>query len=211
MRLGLVFLGLVGVLSIGMLTWRSSATSSPVAHVIVGVDASVSARPDLGRYGAFVTALSQQLTPDHDTLTLFRVERQTQEFRDGLFDGDVEGLLRSLKEAIQPLPGSSCTLPATFWREVTKRVAQQKQSVVIVLLTDGDNDDLRPDSDAAIREAATRLAALPQVRSVLIGGARRENWQRIRTSLAPLGDRVHLLSPTDLIPDRAGELFTNRS
>jgi hypothetical protein len=196
------------VMAVGVLMLIGCRQPAPKG-LMVGVDASLSARRDLGAYGMFVMALSQQLEPGVDRLTLYRVERKTEEFRDSLFDGDTEALLRSIRQAVKPLPQRTWTLPAAFWQEVATRARTTKQPLAICLLSDGDNDDFTTASEQVMRAAANSLAACPQVRSVTIAGARPESWHHLRRVFAPLGERFTLIAPPDLTPEQAQALLTH--
>lgn len=170
----------------------------PAMHVYIGLDASLSARTSLGSYALLTKSLAEQLTPGHDRFTLYRVDHDTQEFCDGLYDGDVEATLKTTVAEIQTPSQQRGTLPAKFWQTVAARAASERAPSVVFLMTDGDNDDRRPESWQSLTEAGRRLSACPTVRSVVVCGARRENWEHLKQALAPLGNRLYLLTPTQL-------------
>jgi hypothetical protein len=189
---------LASLAALSCCTFSGCSHPHPAVHVYIGLDASGSARRDRGRYAVLTKGLTEQLQAGQDRLTLYRVDRETHEFSDGVYDGNVEVTLKTLAVEVKAPARQSGTLPAKFWQQAAEHVRQDHGPVVICLMSDGDNDDMRAASWQQMHVDALRLAQCRQVRAVVVCGARAENWERLRAALAPLGSRLHLLSPTQL-------------
>lgn len=166
--------------------------------LLIGIDTSGSARSHLGAYVLVTETLAEHLTVGQDRLTLFRLDRAIQEFSDGTYSGDSEAQIATLVAEVKRLSTQARTYPLHFWETATERAERSPQPLVIVLLSDGDNDDARPETSRALAALGTRLARCRQVQAVGICGVTPGNWAALRTAFAPLGHRLHLWSPTQL-------------
>jgi hypothetical protein len=179
-----------------------SRTPGPLSrvHAYVGIDTSSGTRPRLAAFAALAARLAGgRLEPDRDQLTLLTVCDTTREFSDGPAPESQTVIQQTIVRAVQTPPAHRGTRPALFWSEVARRVdAETASRVVVVLLSDGDNDDMTPDSRAAIRAAAKRLAASDHVAAVAVIGVNPENRACLRDCFAPLGDRFWLQGPTEM-------------
>ena len=191
-------IGAVAVLVVVLVLARTCHTDRHPVEAVIGVDTSGSARPRLSEYVLHASRLISHLEPGCDTLTLFRVDAQTQEFyRDTVHGGREAALKRFLIEVARQ-PKRSCTLPELFWREVAERSAKAQHPVCIVYFSDGDNDDLRPESEAALHRLGEDLAANRRIVAVHLVGittANRACWERC---FAPLGDRLTLAGENEI-------------
>ena len=169
--------------------------SAPPRHVLASLDVSGSAKAQKGSFLAVTVGVAEAITLDRDTLTLYRLDRDTREFYDGPVGGDGESLAATLAEETQAQTNQSRTLPAPFWREAARRAQTDSGPVYILLLSDGDNDDLRQASWDDMAASAKLLGENAHVRSVVLCGVRPANWARLRQCFAPLGDRLHLMAP----------------
>jgi hypothetical protein len=177
--------------------------SAPPArlHCYLGLDASQSARPHLGRYTLLSGQIASRLNADTDRLTLFRLDDHVTEFSDKPATGSMEATLTAITQNVQQVSPGHGTFPAKFWEEIAQRAAQSEDAVVI-LFTDGDNDDQRAASEKAIRSAAARLAKNPHVKAVILCGVERRNYASLHTAFAPLGEhRFRLLNPQEMEMD----------
>lgn len=197
----------IALLSVSLSTTTGcSLRPNAMLHVYAGLDASGSARKHLGNYVIVTKGVTEQLLPERDWLTLFRVDNETREFMDEPCSGDTEQNFKTLVEEVRTQSKQSRTLPAKFWETVLERVSTDTRPSLILLFSDGDNDDLRPASWKAIRQYATQLAACRHVKAVVFCGATKENWAKIRAAFAPLGPRLHLKSPNQLTEEAVTSL-----
>ena len=171
-------------------------------HLYVGLDSSGSWRPYLGVSATLCARQALRLDPDHDHLTLYRMDSSTQEFSDGPAPESGDRLQRTIVSEVQGLSATDGTFPAHFWTTVADRADADTGPVVIETFSDGDNDDQTAQSETAIKKAAQRLAKNPQVVSVSVFGAEPRNWATLRREFTPLGDRFHLCSPSEMTADR---------
>jgi hypothetical protein len=173
-------------------------------RVFTGIDASESARKGLGAYVLLTTQMANRLTPNRDHLTLYRVDHDVQEFSDKPVAGGTDALTTAIVREVQQVTPTRNTLPAKFWGNVAARAEAQVHTerdthIVVVLFTDGDNDDQTAGSKAALKEAARRLGALPQVSAVIIAGVERRSRAYLRDCFdAPLGARLHLIGAGEM-------------
>ena len=167
-------------------------------HVYAGIDLSGSARKDIGSYVLLTKSASEQLQSGQDHTTLNRDDIATHEFSDGLYDGNVEQTVKTVVAEVKSAPSKGGTFPALFWQQVTSRVENDSAPTVILLMSDGDNDDMRAEATQQMRDASERLSRCKQVRAVVFCGANKENWDQLREIFAPLGNRLHMLTSTQL-------------
>lgn len=172
-------------------------------HIYVGLDTSGSWRPYLGVSATLCTRQAMLLDPGRDKLTLYRLDSSTREFSNGPAPESGDRLQRTIVHEVASVSGSQGTFPARFWTAAAGRAAGDPGSVTVEIYSDGDNDDQTAQSVLAIQAAAQRLAANPHVTGVWVFGAEPRNWAALRAEFAPLGDRLHLYSPTEMTGERA--------
>lgn len=185
MLAGLAILGLAGC---------SGPRAGAGDHVYAGFDTSGSMRPRLAASAATGARLARRLDPGRDRLTLYRVDRDTEELRDGPAPDSGAALQQQVVTELARPAAQSGTFPARFWAEVARRVRADRRPAVVVLFSDGDNDDGRPDATRAIHAAAADLAADADVRLVAVCGVSPRNRAALRDEFAPLGERFELLN-----------------
>lgn len=171
-------------------------------HLYAGLDTSASWRPYLGVSATLCSRQALRLDPNHDRLTLYRLDSSTREFSDDFAPQSGDRLQRTIVTEAASLSGTRGTFPARFWTAVSKRAEGDRGTVVIEIFSDGDNDDQTARSSSAIKAAAHRLAANPHVAGVWVFGAQARNWAALRGEFAPLGDRFHLCGPTEMTLER---------
>lgn len=205
--------GVVGMMGMAALTLLAGGCGHPASpasgagggrpcHLYAGLDTSASWRPYLGVSATLCARQALRLDPDHDTLTLFRLDSSTREFSDGPAPESGDRLQRTIVSEAASVSGTRGTFPARFWKIVAGRAEGDTSTVVIETFSDGDNDDLTAPSSSAIKAAARQLAQNPHVAGVWVFGAQPRNWETLREEFAPLGDRFHLCSPTEMTLDR---------
>ena len=186
------------------LTGCGSRTTHPPTHAYVGIDTSRSWQPYLAASAAGTAhGIVSNLDPDRDRLSAYHVDHSCTEFFDGLAPESADAFQDQLVGELAQMPPRSGTRPAAFWEAVADACAADKtgERTVIVLFSDGDNDDETAESDERIRWAARRLAADPRVAGVAILGASPDNWAVLKSQFAPLGQRFRLCSPRGLTVD----------
>lgn len=167
-------------------------------NLVIGIDASESVRPQMGDYLVLVKSLLEELRSEQDSLTLYRVDDTVNEFSDGLYDGDMERTLTGVVAEVKDHPAKRGTYPAKFWRHVADNAEQSRVPVVILLMSDGDNDDMTAQAIHEMKVAAKRLAQCKRVSAVALCGASSANWESLKTIFQPLGERFHLWTPSDM-------------
>jgi hypothetical protein len=193
----------VAATTVGIGGCSPSRSHARPIHAYVGIDTSAGTRSRLGAFAALAARLgSGRLEPGRDHLTLFTICDSTREFSDGPAPESQPVLEQTIVQAVKIPPAHSATLPALFWSEVARRVSADATSrVIIVLLSDGDNDEITAESRSAIQAAGRRLAACANVVSVAVIGVNPENRAYLRACFAPLGDRFLLQGPTEMDTD----------
>lgn len=174
-------------------------------HLYAGLDSSLSWRSRLGVSATLCARQTMNLDPNQDKVTLFRVDRQTEEFFDDSAPESGEELQATIIRQLQKNPTTSGTYPAVFWKEAADRAEGDSGPVTIELFSDGDNDDQEAASLADIRRSAHRLAGNPHIAGVWVFGAARENWAVLRSEFAPLGNRFHLCVPSEMTVEKVAE------
>lgn len=187
---GTACLALCGLLLSGC----GARSSAPGVRVFAGFDVSGSMHPRLAAAALAGSRLAGRLDPGRDTLTLYRVDRQTEEFQDGPAPDSGAGLQREIVAALRKEPVRPGTFPASFWAETARRAKAETRPVSIILFSDGDNDDQRPEAAQAIRRAAADMAQNPHVTNVSVCGVSPGNRAALRDTFAPLGGRFELLN-----------------
>lgn len=186
-----VAVGLGGSLLLG----SRPAPARPAVHVFAGVDRSLSAEPQLGAYAHCLADLATSLE-DHDRLTLYRFDYNPYEFYDGPVPADIEHFKATLLQALRPAPPRRGTRPALFFKAVADRLDREGGEALVVMLSDGGNDDRS--SDPMYRQAVQRLAERPGVRGMAVLGTLPAQRQELRDYLAPFGARLQLQGPEDI-------------
>jgi hypothetical protein len=144
----------------------------------------------------------RRFEPGRDRVTLYRLDRSAAEFYDAAAPASLERLQDLLVRELEDRPARSGTRPAEFWQAAADRADRARSPLVVLLLTDGGNDDRTPDGLAALREAVERLARNPRVRRVCVWGVLPGQRAEVRADLAPLGDRLEVRGLEDVDPDR---------
>ncbi len=177
-------------LALGMPGCGSRPHGGPV-ELIVGIDTSGSARDALGSWAYLTTRVSSRLDAGRDRLTLFRVAYETEEFCCERLEGEARIRERVLG-AVSTGSSRAGTRPALFWRAAlaeAERARSSSRRCVVMLLSDGQNDDMTEASACDIAESGRRLAAMPNVAMVSVRGAKPETFAALRRAFEPLGDR----------------------
>lgn len=179
-------------------------------HLHMGLDASGSARDQLGVYALTAATLSARLRPGRDGLSLYRVDNDCREFSSGETIGGAEATMKVIIAETKKAADRPRTLPALFWERAAQRAAEGKDGdAAFLLASDGDNDDMRPDSERRIRRSAQTLAKNPRVRLVLLCGVRPANAARLRATFAPLGERFRLILRSEVDPKKIAARLTS--
>lgn len=174
-------------------------------HLYAGLDTSASWRPHLGVSAMLCARQALGLDPDHDRLTLYRLDSTTREFFDDPAPESGDRLQRTIVTEVASVSETRGTFPALFWTAAAARAEADAGPVTVEVFSDGDNDDLTARSASTIRAAARRLAANPRVSGVWVFGAEPRNWAILRAEFAPLGGRFHLCVPPDMTADRVAQ------
>ena len=165
--------------------------------LLVGYDTSRSVKSRRGVFLSMTAHLPALLDPATDSLTLYRVDCETQEFYDKAPPSSGEALQELLLTEIERPIRRDGTYPALFFREAARRAEIAGEPVIVIYCSDGDNDDMSAASDEAIRQAAQKLAANRLVRLVAMYAVSPCNRAALHARFDCLGGRLKILGPDD--------------
>ena len=168
-------------------------------HCYIALDASVSARPHLGGYTLLSGQLSGRLNGGVDKLTLFRLDDHVTEFADQVASGSLDTTVREIAQNVKQVSVGRGTFPAKYWEEVANRAEQSSNNTMVILFTDGDNEDQRTASAKSIHASAERLAKNPRVKQVILCSVEQRNYAWLHACFDCLGEkRFHVLNPVEM-------------
>jgi hypothetical protein len=99
-----------------------------------------------------------------------------------------ERLLQILNDRIQPTTTFG-TFSHRAWEKMAQFVATSAGPTVIIIESDGDEDDPNPQAQQSTQKAIAQLATLPQLQLVVLIGTNPDQRERIRHELEPLAGR----------------------
>ena len=161
-------------------------------RVLIGWDTSGSNRTRLPEDTRLGIQLIRALDADRDTIKLFRVDRDVQEFFDQKPPESRETLDQLLIQQLRSPAQKRLTRPAKFWKEILPDVRKSQEPVLVVLLTDGENDDQSLPALREFHQAIADLARCLNLQRVCIWGVENETRHTLRQDLAPFGDRLSI-------------------
>jgi len=167
-------------------------------HVIIAFDTSASWSPHLAESARVCLRIASDLDPDTDRLTLYRVDRSTDEFFDGRVPDSSDALQAILVRELSPKPSAAGSRPESFWGTVAERAQTDPGRTSVVFFSDGDVDFPGHATTETIRSASLALSRNKRVGRVCVLGASRGNWAYLRSDFASLGDRLVLSTPSGL-------------
>lgn len=99
---------------------------------------------------------------------------------------------------------------ALYFETMAAEAERDSLPLVIVLYTDGLDDNSKPDVAAArIEAAARRLSSCPRLRALIVAGTVRDirsGWTELPDMLSPLGSKLSVLPMATLKPDEVTRL-----
>lgn len=172
----------------------TNPTPATPVNVYVAIDTSGSARPDLASYIATTSMVAQKLDPSRDRLTLYRFDHLAAEVYDGQRPKLLEAFEIKLANELAREADRKGTLPAKALKAIADAVVRSPHPIpkVVILLTDGGNDDLRATSIHSSHQAAQRLADDASVLKVIIAGVRTGMRESVRNHFSPLQNKLVL-------------------
>ncbi len=93
--------------------------------------------------------------------------------------------LKELARTARPLPSQAGTFHSIFMERAAGLAEGSNLPVVILLLTDGVNDDFSPEAIALMKSSSARLAKIPDLSSVIWAGVNPGWRERIRAEMQP--------------------------
>lgn len=183
------------------------AAKRQAVRVLVGWDTSGSNRSRLPEDTRLGMRLIRRLDPDRDTIKLYRVDHQVDVFYDQRPPASREALQQLLVQELQPRARKRMTRPVSFWRQALADIGKSRQPSVIVLLTDGENDDQSPRARGELRAVAKELARSEHLQRVCIWGVKNASRGPLQRDFAVLGDRLSIHGFTDVLIDEACPTF----
>lgn len=152
-------------------------------YLIVGIDTSLSARHMLSSYGAVLRKLAVRMNVPGDQLSVLRIDNESREVSGPRPPRGSFTFMRELAATARPAPSLPGTYHAIFMDRAARLTRNSELPVVILLLTDGVNDDLSSAAMNAMRRTATDLASMPQFRRVIWAGVEPGWRERIRDEM----------------------------
>jgi Mg-chelatase subunit ChlD len=188
----LAFVLLAGLAAASGCGSSGSASDSPSGRspflLIVGIDTSVSARHNLNSYAAVLRRLAVRMNRPGDQMSILRFDNESREVSGPRPPRGSLSFMKELAKTAKPLPDQPGTYHAVFMQRAARLAEGSALPVVLLLLTDGVNDDLSNEAMAAMKTTAKTLAANPSfVRCIWAGVA--PGWrERVRAEMQqPLG------------------------
>ena len=161
---------------------------------LVGIDISASNRKNLPGSVVSVSRFGSSLGPC-DQLALYRVSSVAEEFYSGPPPSSRQKLQELIIAQVREVPRRRGTFPVKFWEEAALRSAGNGRPVLVLLYSDGENDDMSNESRVSLKHVARRLAANTRVRFVGVVAASPKTRRSLRDAFTPLGHRFALLEP----------------
>jgi len=159
-------------------------------HFYGALNSSVSARPQLSGFATQLGQVVAQLEPDHDHVTLFRVDDTTSEIADGSASLTPDHLQQTLITTLKPLSAHDDTLTEHLWTALAKQVAHEGRPTIICFWTDGYSEGTSAAGHKQIAETAAKLALNPHVKGVVLIGLKPATRAEVRTDLAALEQKL---------------------
>lgn len=159
------------------------AGSRDAFYLIAGVDASTSARNSLPAYGSVLRKLAARMTAPGDQMSVLRIDNECREVSGPRPPRGSLNFLKELARTARPLPSQNGTYHAVFMDRAASLAEGSSLPVVILLLTDGVNDDFSPEAISSMRASATRLAGNPGFSRVIWAGVNPGWRERIRSEM----------------------------
>lgn len=162
--------------------------------VLVAIDTSGSARPDLAGYVAATSEVVQRLNPERDRLTVFRFDHKASELYDGPSPKLLESFELKLVSDLEDAASKRGTLPTNAVLAIAEHASRlnPQHPKVVIFFTDGGNDDLRAAALSDGIEAAKRLASDASIAKVIVAGVRPGLRESVRERLSPLQSKLVL-------------------
>jgi hypothetical protein len=166
---------------------------SPPTALLIAIDTSGSARPDLATYVHVATQAVVPMVPDRDHLVIVRFDKFSTE----LFDETRPKLLESfelrLVQDLREVPPAGTSPAAALERlaEASRRTSGFDRKVIL-LLTDGGIDDRSANARNRAHAAAATLAQDDSLRRIIVAGVRPGQREGIRELFSPLAAKLVL-------------------
>lgn len=139
-------------------------------YLIVGIDASTSARHSLPSYGAALRRLATRMTRPGDQMSILRIDNESREVSGPRPPRGSMTFMKELSQTAKPLPSQPGTYHAVFMGRAASLARGSRLPVVILLLTDGVNDDFSQEAMRSMKSHAKDLSTNPQfVRCIWAG------------------------------------------
>ncbi len=181
----------------------ATATAREPYYLIVGIDTSTSARHMLSAYGAALRKLAVGMKVPGDQMSVLRIDNESREVSGPRPPRGSLSFMKELASTARPLPSQAGTYHAVFMDRATRLARDSALPVVILLLTDGVNDDMSAAAGNQMRRTANTLAEMPQFRRVIWAGVNPGWRERIRDEMqAQIGsDRLQFESLSAIRPE----------
>lgn len=152
------------------MTLASAPVERDPFYLIVGIDASTSARHTLPAYGAALRKLATRMNRPGDQMSILRIDNESREVSGPRPPRGSMTFMKELSKTAKPLPSQPGTYHAIFMGRAASLAKGSRLPVVILLLTDGVNDDFSQEAMRSMKNSAKALAANPQfVRCIWAG------------------------------------------
>jgi hypothetical protein len=190
---------LVGACGRGASANSAASSNRQPFYLISGVDTSASARTQLPEFVKVIKNLGPEMDCPGDMLTVFRIDNESREIFGPRPPLSGRRFMENLVVAAKPGASAPGTYHVAFMERAMLLASTSKLPVVILLLTDGQNDDLSESAIKKMQILASQLGKMSQVKAVIWGGVRTGWRERIRFEMQKaLGDRLRFENLEDL-------------
>lgn len=177
-------------IALGWALLRPKKPGHQPTHFYIVFDATVEERLDVMRHREAVLLEQLGALKSKDRASLYTLDRECLEVfsPDQPLPQTFRKTHRLLKSIVPPssLPG---TWPHKAWKKLAEDVSRDKRSTIVIFESDGDQDNASPEARKQTADAILALAAMNHVKLVVVVGVNKDQKDRTRRELAPLGER----------------------
>jgi hypothetical protein len=182
------------------------ATRKPV-HLVLATDASGSFAENAMPAVDAMRGTLEDLVVSGDQFTTLRFFTECEELESER-PRDAQAFSDEMSKLFAKPQAERGTSFAVLAEGLVKHVSRRPQPAIVVVYTDGANDDHSQASADRLAKAAQALAAQPQLVAVVFCGVEAGNREWLRTQFAPLGGKVVF---RELAPIRLAEVVRQQS
>jgi hypothetical protein len=180
------------LLALSLVIGCAQKQNRPPLSLVVGIDTSGSARPYLAAYVAGTKQVAMGIQPKSgDRLTVYRFDRVPSEIYDGPRPTSLEHLASHVIGQVAPEASRSGTLPSELIDRIVKKAKSEPNGppIIVVVFTDGGNDDLSGNAAKRAQDVALEVAESPRIQKVVFAGLATGLRESVRDRYAAMGPK----------------------